>query len=141
MATVLALDYGGKRTGIASGDIRFGIASPLTTVLTTEIIPFLKAYIPRHDVDTLVVGQPARLDGSATHSTADTDRFCSKLQTLFPHLKIERIDERFTSKMALRALIDGGASKKRRQDKQLIDQVSAAIILQSYFEAQARFKS
>lgn len=134
MPRILAIDYGTKRCGIAVTDSLQIIANGLTTVGTREIFTFLETYFAKEEVETIVVGEPKRLNGEATDSTAQVNAFVKQLTQKFPAKKIERIDERFTSKMAFQTMIDSGLKKKDRRDKGLIDEISATIILQSYME-------
>jgi putative Holliday junction resolvase len=110
------------------------IATGLDTIATKEIFSFLKNYTSKEKVDCIVVGEPKRLNNTDTHSTAITSKFVKELGEKFPQIKLVRMDERFTSKMAFQAMIDGGLKKKDRQNKETIDKVSATIILQSYME-------
>jgi len=135
MPKIIAIDFGLKRTGIAETDNGMTMAFPLTTIDSKEIIQFLKKYVTQNKVEVLVLGEPKRLDLRDTHSSQPVRELKLKLNSEFPELKIEMVDERFTSKMATQSLIAGGASKKKREDKSLIDQVSAAIILQSYLDS------
>ncbi|NUM50807.1 MAG: Holliday junction resolvase RuvX [Flavobacteriales bacterium] len=134
MARIMAIDYGTKRVGIAVTDTLQLIASALTTVHPNEAIKFIKEYSQKEKVETIVVGEPKRADNSPSEVEKHIVGFVRKLQKEIPYLKIVRFDERFTSKMALQAMIDGGASKKQRRNKELIDQISATIILQEYLE-------
>ena len=134
MGRILAIDYGRKRSGLAVTDPGQIIGSPLSTVATHELLPFLEKYIGEEDVECIVVGEPRQMDNSASEAEQFILPFVKKLGKLFPHLKIERVDERFTSLMASRAILDSGAKKKDRQDKGLVDKVSAAIILQTYLD-------
>ncbi|NQX78291.1 Holliday junction resolvase RuvX [Gilvibacter sp.] len=134
MPRIIAIDYGTKRTGLAVTDPLRLIASGLTTVETAELLPFLKDYFEQEAVDLVLIGQPKRHDGSFSDVEQEIAAFALKLAEAFPSLEIKRMDERFTSKMAFQAMIDGGLSKKQRQNKALIDQVSATIILQEYLE-------
>lgn len=134
MKRILAIDYGSKRTGIAVTDTKQIIASGLTTVNTHELLAFLTNYLTKEQVESIVVGEPKNLDNTPTHGTAPTLEFIRKLKTKFPALPIYRVDERFTSKMAFQAMIDGGVKKMDRRNKGTIDMVSAAIILQSFME-------
>lgn len=134
MARILAIDYGSKRCGIAVTDPLQIIANGLTTVGNREIFSFLETYFGKEEVETIVVGEPKRLSGEATDSTAQVNAFVKQLAQKFPSKKIERVDERFTSKMAFQTMIDSGLKKKDRRDKSLIDEISATIILQSYME-------
>lgn len=132
MKRILGIDFGMKRTGIAITDENNIIASGLTTVLTRELMDFLIRTVKEKNVGTLVLGEPKRLNMEDSHSSQNVRLFREALEKQFPALQIEMMDERFTSKMALESLIAGGVSKKKRQQKELIDEVSATIILQSY---------
>ena len=135
MGRLLALDFGQKRTGIAVTDELQIIASGLTTVDTKDLMVFLKDYLSKESVDTIVMGEPKRLDGSETHNTVPVLEFKLKLEQTFPEIPIKLVDERFTSKMAFQTMIDSGLKKKQRQNKALIDEISATIILQSYMDS------
>lgn len=132
MARIIAIDYGTKRTGIAVTDELQLIASGLTTVATKELIPFLKKYFAEEDVEMMVIGEPKRMSGEASDVEVDIVRFRESVEKIFPTIRIVRQDERFTSKMAFQTMIDSGIGKKKRQNKALVDQISATIILQEY---------
>jgi len=134
MARLLAIDFGTKRTGIAITDEMQIIASGLTTVSTKDLISFLKDYFAKEDVELIVIGEPKQKDG--THSDVEVciKNFIIKLVKAFPTLRIERMDERFTNKIALKTMIESGLSKKKRQNKSLVDEISATIILQDYLK-------
>lgn len=132
MARIIAIDYGTKRTGIAVTDELQLIASGLTTVTTKELIPFLKKYFAEEDVEMMVIGEPKRMSGEASDVEVDIVRFRESVEKKFPTIRIVRQDERFTSKMAFQTIIDSGIGKKKRQNKALVDQISATIILQEY---------
>lgn len=134
MARILAIDYGLKRTGIAVTDPLQLIANSLTTVATFEIFKFLKQYTDKEPVEIFIVGLPKNLDGKDTDATQPVLQFTKKLVAQFPSIPVKMVDERFTSKMALKTLIDAGTTKKFRRDKGNIDKVSATIILQEYLE-------
>ncbi len=134
MAKVLAIDYGSKRVGIAVTDDLQIIASGLTTVHSKDIIEFLKDYLSKNDVECFVIGEAIDLKGNPAESARIIEPFVVHLTRIFPNIKIERVDERFTSKIAFQSIIDSGLKKKDRQNKALIDEVSATIILQSYLE-------
>lgn len=134
MARLLALDYGIKRTGIAVSDPMQIIASGLTTVETSTLIVFLKKYFATESVACVIIGLPKSLKNQDTHGTLPVLNFIEKFKIEFPTLPIETIDERFSSKMAFQAMIDSGLKKKQRQDKALIDEVSATILLQDYMQ-------
>jgi len=140
MGRVLAIDFGRKRCGIAVTDPLGMIASPLTTIRTHELIGFLKKYIAEEDVECLVVGEPMQMDATASEAEQFIAPFIKQAGKELPGLRIERIDERFTSVLASRAILDSGLGKKARQDKSLVDKVSAAIILQTYLEMQEKNK-
>ncbi len=135
MGRILGIDYGRKRTGLATTDPLRIIASPLETVRTHDLMRYLTDYCQQEPVDIFVVGLPRRLDNSDTDITQDVRTFARKLQQQFPERTVDLHDERFTSRMAMQALIAGGTTKKYRRDKGNIDRVSATIILQSYLEA------
>ena len=132
MGRLIALDYGSKRTGIAESDDLQIIASGLTTIDTPDLFKFLVQYFAKHSVDIIVLGEPKRLNGEATHNTQPVLDLKEKLEGTFGHIPVVMIDERFTSKMAFQTMIDSGLSKKKRQNKALVDEISATIILQSY---------
>ena len=134
MGRILAIDYGQKRVGLAVTDELRMIAGALASVHVTEVIPFLKDYVSREKVDCFVVGYPLTLQNQLSESARFTEPFVKNLQKTFPGIPVERMDERFTSKMATAAILASGARKKVRQDKALVDRVSAVIILQSYLE-------
>lgn len=132
MARILALDYGTKRTGVAVTDEMKLIASGLATVPTAEIFMFLEKYFANENVELVVVGEPKQMDNSASQSEVNIQGFLKKFTVKFPDMKLVRMDERFTSKMAFQTMIDSGLKKKKRKDKALVDEISATIILQSY---------
>jgi len=136
LARLVGIDYGKKRVGIAVTDPLQIIATALTTVHEKEVIVFLQTYTSREKVEKFIVGYPLHLDGNKMEITTDVDQFIRKLRKHFPEIDVIKEDERLTSKMAVRTLIDAGVPKKKRQDKKLIDKVSATIILQSYLEQQ-----
>lgn len=132
MARIMALDYGTKRTGIAVTDEQKIIASGLTTVATSELLSFLRKYFAEERVELVLLGEPKQMDNTASHSEVNIQEFVKKFTNYFPEMKLERVDERFTSKMAFQTMIDSGLKKKQRQNKALVDEISATIILQSY---------
>jgi len=134
MPRILAIDYGKKRTGLAVTDPLKIIATGLTTVDTDQLVYFLKKYFATEEVELILLGYPKKLDGSDNDITAKVDKFFSQLQKLFPHIPAKLIDERFTSKMAFQTMIDSGLGKKDRQNKALVDEVSATILLQGYMQ-------
>ena len=132
MARILSIDYGQKRTGIAVTDDFQIIASGLTTIPSTDIIPFLKTYFSKENVETVLIGEPKQMNGLPSESTEIIEKFIAQFHTEFPNMKMERVDERFTSKMAFQTMIDSGLKKKQRQNKALIDEIAATILLQDY---------
>lgn len=132
MARILAIDYGGKRCGIAVTDESKIIASGLTTVETKDVLAWLIEYVSKEEVELFVIGEPKRLHGEASDSEKLIQPFLKKLNKAIPDIPITRIDERFTSKIAFDTMIASGISKKKRRDKALVDQISATIILQDY---------
>ena len=135
MARILAIDFGEKRTGIAVSDPLQMIANGLTTVATTHLEQFLVDYVAKESVERFVIGFPTTLRNEPAVVTAQITPFVEKLKRRFPAIPVELVDERFTSKMAFQTMIDGGLKKKARQNKGLIDQISATIILQTYLES------
>ncbi len=134
MAKILAFDIGTKRTGVAETDALQLIATGLTTIPTTDILFFLKDHQESEPVERLIIGEPKRLHGEASRVEQYIKEVITQISRAFPHLKIERIDERFTSKMASQTIAQSGMGKKKRQNKELIDQVSATIILQTWLD-------
>ncbi|WP_115462485.1 Holliday junction resolvase RuvX [Winogradskyella aurantiaca] len=132
MARIMALDYGTVRTGIAVTDELQLIASGLKTVATNELMTFLKAYLQEEPLELLVIGKPKQMNNTDSQSELAIQKFIESLNETFPGLAIERIDERFTSKMAFQSMIDSGIKKKKRREKGLIDTISATLILQNY---------
>ena len=132
MPRILAIDYGMKRTGIAVTDILQIIASGLTTVPSDTAIAFLKDYFSKEDVIKVLIGEPKQMNGQPSESTPIIEKFVSDFKTAFPDMKIERVDERFTSKMAFQTMIDSGLKKKQRKNKALVDEIAATILLQEY---------
>lgn len=138
MSRILALDFGLKRTGIAITDELNIIATGLTTVDSRDLMAFLIQTVEQKDVQTIVLGEPKRLNTEDTHISENVRMFKKALEEQFSTLKIDMVDERFTSKMAAQSLIDGGVSKKKRKEKGLVDEVSATLILQSYMSQLSR---
>jgi len=132
LARILALDFGTKRTGIAITDELQIIASGLTTVDTKKIFSFLSEYLKKENVELFIVGEPKQLNNTASESEQFIKPFILKLSQTFPKIPIKRVDERFTSKIAFQSMIESGLKKKQRQNKALIDEISATLILQSY---------
>jgi putative Holliday junction resolvase len=140
MGKLLAIDYGKKRCGIAVTDDLQIIASGLTTVNTKELFEFLKTYFESHQVDEIILGFPKKLNNEATHNTLPVLKIKEKLEQTFKQKPVTLIDERFTSKMAFQTMIDGGLGKKKRQNKALVDEISATIILQSHLSNKDRHR-
>lgn len=132
MAKILALDYGQKRTGVAVTDDMQIIASGLKTIETKFLFDFLAEYLIKEVVETVVVGEPKQMNFQASESEVYIQEFIQKFEKKFPKIPLVRVDERFTSKMAFQTMIDSGLTKKQRQNKALVDEISATIILQSY---------
>jgi len=132
MPRILAIDYGLKRTGIAVTDDFQLIASGLTTVETPTLLAFLSTYFSEEKVEKVLIGEPKQMSGEPSQSAEMIDAFLLKFRKAFPEMKMERADERFTSKMAFQTMIDSGLKKKQRQNKALIDEISATIMLQNY---------
>ena len=132
MRRILAIDYGSKRTGIAVTDELQLIASGLTTVQTHGLMPFLSTYFSEQKVDTIVIGEPTQKDGAPSSIEGNIQNFIKGFSLKFPNIAIVRVDERFTSKMAFQTMIDSGLKKKQRQNKALVDEISATIILQQF---------
>ncbi|WP_272149347.1 Holliday junction resolvase RuvX [Tenacibaculum aiptasiae] len=132
MGRILAIDFGKKRTGIAVTDELQIIASGLTTVNTNELITFLIDYTKKENVELFVIGKPKQMDNTDSQSEELILPFLEKLKKSIPTIPLKRVDERFTSKMAFQTMIDSGLKKKQRQNKALVDEISATIILQSY---------
>jgi putative Holliday junction resolvase len=134
MGRILAIDYGTKRVGLAVTDPLQMIANPLTTVHSKDVVQFLKDYTTREEVDCFVIGEPRRWNNEASGPVEQIDAFIRSLSKNLPGIRIERMDERFTSKMAFQAMLDAGLKKKDRGKKELVDMISATIILQSYLD-------
>lgn len=132
MPRILAIDYGIKRTGIAVTDDFQIIASGLTTIPSETIIAFLKEYFAKEKVEKVIVGEPKQMNGLPSESAEIIEKFVIKFKAEFPEMKMERVDERFTSKMAFQTMIDSGLKKKQRQNKGLVDEIAATIMLQDY---------
>jgi putative holliday junction resolvase len=137
MARIMAIDYGLKRTGLAVTDPLQIIATGLTTVESPKLIAFLKDYFKKEPVELILIGEPKNWDDSDTHATPLVRAIVERLQKEFPAVPLKLVDERFTSKMASRAMIEMGMKKKQRRNKALVDEIAATILLQEYLE---RFK-
>jgi putative Holliday junction resolvase len=135
MARIICIDYGGKRTGLAVTDPLQIIATALTTVLTKDLFDYLKQYFAQEPVELILIGEPLNLDDTATHATPLVEMAVKRLQKEFPHIPLKKVDERFTSKMASRAMVEMGMKKKDRQVKGNVDQIAATIMLQEYLQS------
>lgn len=135
MSRLLAIDYGTKRTGIAVSDVLQLIATGLTTVPTHTIFDFLKQYIAKEPIDRIILGFPKQTNDKPSENLKNVEIFRHKLTKLYPNIAIEFYDERYTSVLAHRAMLDGGLKKKDRANKALVDEISAVILLQSYMES------
>ena len=132
MPRVLAIDYGGKRTGIAVTDPFQIIASGLTTVPSKELIPFLKKYFDQEEVERIIIGEPKNWDDTDTHATPLVEACIKDLKKNFPQMPITKVDERYTSKMARQSMLESGMKKKDRRNKALVDEIAATIMLQEW---------
>ncbi len=135
MARILAIDYGGKRTGLAVTDPLQIIATGLTTIDSLQLIPFLKNYFIQEQVELIIIGLPKNQDDSDTHGTPLAESAIKKLQKEFPAIPLKTVDERYTSKMAKAALLEMGLKKKDRRNKRLVDEIAATIMLQEYLQS------
>lgn len=138
MARILSIDYGKKRTGIAVTDPLQIIAGGLATVATCELMSFLQNYVARESVERIVVGEPKQLNGEPSENLTRVKQFVAKLRKTLPDIPVEFYDERFTSVLAHKTIIDSGISKKARQNKALVDEISATIILQDYLRMKGK---
>ncbi len=132
MPRILSIDYGIKRTGLAVTDELQIIASGLTTIPSSELMVFLKDYFSKENVAKVLIGEPKQMNGQPSQSAPIIEKFVDDLKATFPEIKVERVDERFTSKMAFQTMIDSGLKKKQRQNKALVDEIAATIMLQDY---------
>lgn len=135
MARIMAIDCGRKRCGIAVTDPLQIIANGLTTVSTSELVDFVVRYVREEQVEAIVIGEPKDMKNQPSDATRFIQPLVNRLRKVLPNIRIDRYDERFTSKMAFQSMIDAGLSKKKRQNKELVDTISATIILQSYMES------
>jgi RNAse H domain protein, YqgF family len=135
VARLLSIDYGKKRTGLAVTDPLQIIAGGLATVSTSELFAFLQDYVRRETVERIVIGEPRQADGSPSENLERVKQFVNRWKRALPDIPIEFYDERFTSVLAHRAMLDGGLRKKARQNKALVDEISATILLQDYMRA------
>jgi putative Holliday junction resolvase len=138
MPRILSIDYGQKRTGIAVTDEMQIIASGLTTVPSATAIAFLKEYFAKEKVEAVLIGEPKQMNGQPSQSASIIKGFVTHFSNHFPEMKVIRVDERFTSKMAFQSMIDNGMNKKQRLNKALIDEISATIMLQDYLNRKVR---
>lgn len=138
MARILSIDYGKKRTGIAVTDPLQIIANGLATVATCELMAFLQEYVARESVERIVVGEPKQLNGKPSENLPRVKQFVAQLRKKLPDIPVEFYDERFTSVLAHKTMIDSGIGKKARQNKALVDEISATIILQDYLRMKGK---
>ena len=135
MARILCIDYGLKRTGIAVTDPLQIIATGLTTIHPKDLIPFLKDYFSKEQVELVIIGWPTNWDDSATHATPHVERCIKDLQKNFPSIPVKKVDERYTSKMAKDAMLEMGLKKMQRRNKALVDEIAATNMLQEYLRS------
>ncbi len=135
MSRILAIDYGKKRTGIAVSDVLQLIANGLTTVPTKDLLTFLLDYVSKEPVERILVGLPKQMNNEPSENMKRVSPFVHLLRKRLPDIPVEYVDERFTSVLAHRAMLDGGLKKMQRRNKELVDEISATIILQSYLES------
>lgn len=140
MTRILSIDYGKRRTGLAVTDPLQIIAGGLCTVDTPQLMAYLTQYMQREEVERIVIGLPTQPNGQPSENQARVREFTGRLKKAFPELDVVFWDERFTSVMAHQTMLESGISRKRRQDKALVDEISATIILQSYMESRANMK-
>ncbi len=141
MGRIMAIDYGQKRVGLAVSDPQQMIANGLTTVHVKDLMEYLKNYMAKEQVETIVVGEPRDMKNLASDASRFIEPFVKHLKKQFPDITVERMDERFTSQMAMDTMLTAGLKKKSRQNKALVDIISATLILQSYMEQQSFFRS
>ena len=134
MARILAIDYGIKRTGIAVTDEMQLIASGLTTIATPTLSSFLNDYLSNEKVEKVIIGEPKQMNGLPSESAVYIEQFCIEFKKTYPNIPLVKVDERFTSKLAFKTMIDSGLNKKQRQNKALIDEIAATILLQDYIK-------
>jgi len=135
LARILSIDYGLKRTGLAVTDPLQIIATGLVTVESKQLIPFLKNYFLKEQVELIIIGEPKNWDDTDTHATPLVEKCIKELQKNFPHIPIKKVDERFTSKMAKDSMLEMGLKKSQRRNKALVDEIAATIMLQEYMRA------
>ena len=132
MPRIISIDYGAKRTGLAVTDPLQIIATGLTTVESKQLIPFLKDYFAREEVELIIIGEPKNWDDTDTHATPLVEKIIKQLEKNFPKIPIKKVDERYTSKMAKDAMLEMGLKKMQRRNKKLVDEIAATIMLQEY---------
>ena len=132
MPRIISIDYGAKRTGLAVTDPLQIIATGLTTVESKQLIPFLKDYFDKEEVELIIIGEPKNWDDTDTHATPLVEKIIKQLEKNFPKIPIKRVDERYTSKMAKDAMLEMGLKKMQRRNKKLVDEIAATILLQEY---------
>ena len=132
MSRIISIDYGLKRTGLAVTDPLQIIATGLTTVESKQLIPFLKDYFAREEVELIIIGEPKNWDDTDTHATPLVEKIIKQLGKNFPKIPIKKVDERYTSKMAKDAMLEMGLKKMQRRNKKLVDEIAATILLQEY---------
>ena len=132
MSRIISIDYGLKRTGLAVTDPLQIIATGLTTVESKQLIPFLKDYFAKEEVESIIIGEPKNWDDTDTHATPLVEKIIKQLEKNFPRIPIKRVDERYTSKMAKDAMLEMGLKKMQRRNKKLVDEIAATILLQEY---------
>lgn len=137
MPRILAIDYGKKRTGIAVTDPLQIIAAGLCTVETSKLMPFLREYLVKEEVETVIIGDPRNLDGSDTHATGLVQHFVQAFRKIFPLIPIVTVDEQFTSKMARKAMLEMGLSRSQRREKGRVDEIAASLMLQEYLQTRS----
>lgn len=141
LGRIIGIDYGTKRVGLAVTDPTQTIANGLKTIPVNELMNFLRSYVERENVVEFVVGYPKKMNNLPSESAIFVDRLLKQLRVEFPHIPVELMDERFTSKIAFQTMIDGGLRKKKRRDKAIIDTISAALILQSYLDRRSNLQN
>jgi putative Holliday junction resolvase len=134
MPRIISIDYGSKRTGLAVTDPLQIIATGLTTVESKQLIPFLKDYFAREEVELIIIGEPKNWDDTDTHATPLVEKCIKQLEKNFPKIPIKKVDERYTSKMAKDAMLEMGLKKMQRRNKKLVDEIAATILLQEYMQ-------
>jgi len=132
MPRIISIDYGAKRTGLAVTDPLQIIATGLTTVESKQLIPFLKDYFAKEEVELIIIGEPKNWDDTDTHATPLVEKIIKQLEKNFPKIPIKKVDERYTSKMAKDAMLEMGLTKMQRRNKKLVDEIAATIMLQEY---------